>query len=286
MKTRIISGLIMAPLLVILYFGGVWLWIAALLISLMGIHEFCSGWENLNVQPSKPVCYVMTVLLFATVFLSGGFTHGIGSGAKAASQTAVPGFYTNMMLICIWVFLAAAAGMIYGWKINERGAYDALATVTAMVYIPLFTYHMILIDMTEYRLFIWIVIIAAFGSDIFAYFTGYFLGRHKMAPNLSPKKTIEGAVGGLVGSSLLAWLFGFIFMRDMALVCLALGLVGGAAGMAGDLTASAFKRKMGIKDYGNLIPGHGGIMDRFDSVIFVAPVVYYAICAMTGILSI
>ena len=138
----------------------------------------------------------------------------------------------------------------------------------------------------QYLLFIWIVIIAAFGSDIFAYFTGYFFGKHKMAPNLSPKKTIEGAIGGLVASSLLSWLFGFIFMREMAPVCRVLGLVGGAAGMAGDLTASAFKRKMGIKDYGNLIPGHGGIMDRFDSVIFVAPVVYYAICAMTGILSI
>jgi phosphatidate cytidylyltransferase len=107
-----------------------------------------------------------------------------------------------------------------------------------------------------------------------------------MAPNLSPKKTIEGAVGGLIGSSLLAWLFGFIFMRELAVVCLMLGLAGGAAGMAGDLTASAFKRKMGIKDYGTLIPGHGGIMDRFDSVIFVAPVVYYVICMMTGILNI
>ena len=123
-------------------------------------------------------------------------------------------------------------------------------------------------------------------ADIGAYFTGSFLGKHKMAPNLSPKKTIEGAVGGLAGSSLFCWLFGFIFMKEMAVVCLVLGFAGGAAGMAGDLTASAFKRKMGIKDYGKLIPGHGGIMDRFDSVIFVAPVVYYTICALTRILAI
>jgi phosphatidate cytidylyltransferase len=191
-----------------------------------------------------------------------------------------------MMLITIWLFVAVAISLIYGWKINERGAYDAAATAVTLVYIPFFTYHMVMIDMTEYPLFIWIVVIAAFGSDIFAYFTGYFLGKHKMAPNLSPKKTIEGAVGGLVGSSLLAWVFGIIFMKDMALVCLLLGLFGGAAGMAGDLTASAFKRKMGIKDYGKLIPGHGGIMDRFDSVIFVAPVVYYAIVLLTGALAI
>ena len=271
MKTRIISGLIMAPLLVILYLGGIWLWAAALLIALMGVHEFCKGWNNIGVHPSRAICYVMTIVLFLT--------------AIPEEDPAVPVFYSNMMMITIWLFLAVAAGLIYGWKINERGPYDAATTVTAMVYIPFFVYHMVLIDMTDYKLFIWIVVIAAFGSDIFAYFTGYFLGKHKMAPNLSPKKTIEGAVGGLIGSSVLSWLFGFIFMKEMAAVCLVLGLVGGAAGMAGDLTASAFKRKMGIKDYGNLIPGHGGIMDRFDSVIFVAPVVYYAICGLTGILA-
>jgi len=280
MKTRIISGLIMAPLLIVLYLGGWFLWAAALIIAVMGIHEFCNGWENLGVHPSKPVCYVMTGLLFSGVFITGAFS------ANAASISSVPAYFNNMMLMTTWLFLAAAAGMIYGWKINERGPYDAIATVAAMVYIPFFTYHMVLIDMTEYSLFIWIVVIAAFGSDIFAYFTGFFLGKHKMAPNLSPKKTIEGAIGGLAGSSLLSWLFGFIFMREMALVCLVLGLVGGAAGMAGDLTASMFKRKMGIKDYGTLIPGHGGIMDRFDSVIFVAPVVYYAVYALTGILNI
>lgn len=282
MKTRIISGLIMVPLLLVLYFGGIALWAAALIIALMGVHEFCKGWCSLDVHPSAPVCYVMTVLLFATAFISGG----LPGGTQDAAAGSVPAFYSSMMLMTIWVFIAVAASLIYGWKINERGPYDAMATVTALVYIPLFTYHMVLIDMTDYSLFIWIVVIAAFGSDICAYFTGYFLGKHKMAPNLSPKKTVEGAVGGLAGSSLFAWLFGFIFMREMAMVCLVLGLVGGAAGMAGDLTASAFKRKMGIKDYGNLIPGHGGIMDRFDSVIFVAPVVYYAICALTGSLAV
>ena len=275
MKTRIISGLIMAPLLIVLYLGGWFLWAAALLIAIMGLQEFYKGWNNLDVHPSKEIGYIMTVLLFVTAIPFGG-----------SEGRTVPQFYENMVFICIWMFIAVAAGMIYGWKIDKRGTYDALATVTGLVYIPFFTYHMVLIDMTEYSLFIWIVVIAAFGSDIFAYFTGYFLGKHKMAPNLSPKKTIEGAVGGLIGSSLLSGLFGYIFMRDMALVCLVLGLVGGAAGMAGDLTASMFKRKMGIKDYGTLIPGHGGIMDRFDSVIFVAPVVYYAICGLTGILNV
>ncbi len=267
MKTRIISGLVMVPLLAVLYFGGAALWAAALIIALMGIHEFCNGWENMDVKPSKPVCYALTALLFATWFIP--------------AQGNMPQNYGNMLLMCLWLFAAVAAGLIYGWKINERGAYDAASTVVSLVYIPFFTYHMVLIDRTEYKLLVWMVVIAAFGSDICAYFTGYFLGKHKMAPNLSPKKTIEGAVGGLVGSSFFGWLFGFIFMKEMAGVCLILGLVGGMAGMAGDLTASAFKRKMGIKDYGTLIPGHGGIMDRFDSVIFVAPVIYYLIFVIT-----
>ena len=136
---------------------------------------------------------------------------------------------------------------------------------------------MVMIDSTSYNRFVWLVVIAAFGSDICAYFTGYFLGKHKMAPNLSPKKTVEGAVGGLIGSTALCALFAFFLMKTSIAVCALIGLVGGAAGMAGDLTASAFKRKMGIKDYGKLIPGHGGIMDRFDSVMFVAPVIYYII---------
>lgn len=277
MKTRIISGLIMAPLLVILYLGGWWLWMAALIIALIGVSEFCNGWENMGVHPSKLICYLMTVLLF---------TPSIPS-----INSNVPVYYQNMTSVSIWLFIAVAISLIYGWKIDQRGPYDSVTTITALVYIPFFTYHMVLIDMTEYKLFIWIVVIAAFGSDIFAYFTGFFLGKHKMAPNLSPKKTVEGAIGGLLGSSLLAFGFGMIFMKDagidnIAVVCLLMGLFGGAAGMAGDLTASAFKRKMGIKDYGNLIPGHGGIMDRFDSVIFVAPVVFYEICGLTKILGI
>lgn len=271
MKTRILSGLMMIPLALVLYFGGPSLWVAALIVSLMAVYEFCKGWENLDVHPNIPSCLSLTLALFA-----------INISTMIADDNIFEGIYRN---ICLWLFISLIFCVVYGWKIDERGPYDAIASITALVYIPFFTYHMVMIDMTPYRLFVWIVIIAAFGQDICAYFTGYFMGKHKMAPILSPKKTIEGAIGGLVGSSLLSMLFGILFMKDSglgnpALICFVFGLVGGAAGMAGDLTASMFKRKMGIKDYGNLIPGHGGILDRFDSVIFVAPVIYYAICIL------
>ena len=101
-----------------------------------------------------------------------------------------------------------------------------------------------------------------------------------MAPNISPKKTWEGAVGGVIGAVILCGVFGLIMYGDRGEIfihCMVMGFFGALFGMAGDLIASAFKRKMGIKDYGNLIPGHGGILDRFDSVILVAPFVYYYI---------
>ena len=135
---------------------------------------------------------------------------------------------------------------------------------------------------------VWLVLLSAFCTDIFAYFTGVFLGKHKLCPNLSPKKTIEGAIGGTVGSIVCCGLFGRFLLPlvsgvysaalpDMTVHCLIIGLIGAIMAQCGDLTASAYKRKMGIKDYGTLIPGHGGIMDRFDSVLFTAPVVYYYI---------
>ena len=146
-----------------------------------------------------------------------------------------------------------------------------------------------MIDRTEiYSGMVWLVLLSAFCTDIFAYFTGVFLGKHKLCPNLSPKKTIEGAIGGTVGSIVCCGLFGkFLIpvvsgvysaaMPDMTVHCLIIGFIGAIMAQCGDLTASAYKRKMGIKDYGTLIPGHGGIMDRFDSVLFTAPVVYYYI---------
>ena len=141
-----------------------------------------------------------------------------------------------------------------------------------------FLYHIILIDgLGEYSILIWLVIITAFSTDIMAYFSGYLFGKHKLAPNLSPKKTIEGAIGGAIGSILFSGLFGYFIVPRLLIHCLIIGLIGGIMSQFGDLTASALKRKMGVKDYGNLIPGHGGIMDRFDSVIFMAPIIYYYI---------
>ena len=128
---------------------------------------------------------------------------------------------------------------------------------------------------------VWLIILSAWGCDTLAYCTGMLVGKHKMTPLLSPKKTIEGAIGGVLGAALLGFLYGIILHAAapasaahggwFALIC----ALGGIISQIGDLAASAIKRNYEIKDYGHLIPGHGGILDRFDSVIITAPIIYF-----------
>ena len=135
-------------------------------------------------------------------------------------------------------------------------------------------------DFARGNIYVWLIFIIAFVTDIFAYFAGYLFGKHKLIPKVSPKKTIEGSVSGILGSVVFCMLFGYLFPVGDGLQLweyAVIGVAGGIVSQFGDLTASIFKRKIGIKDYGTLIPGHGGIMDRFDSVLFTAPMVYYTL---------
>ena len=127
---------------------------------------------------------------------------------------------------------------------------------------------------------VWLVFICAWGCDTCAYCVGMLIGKHKLAPILSPKKSIEGGIGGILGAALIGVLYGLAInywgnaaadILEYAII----GAVGGAISQIGDLAASAIKRYHNIKDYGKLIPGHGGILDRFDSVIFTAPIIFY-----------
>ena len=128
---------------------------------------------------------------------------------------------------------------------------------------------------------VWLIFLCSWGCDTCAYCVGKLIGKHKMSPKLSPHKSVEGAIGGVVGAALLTALYSFIFKDAMGLagneIWLLAGIsaIGALISMVGDLTASAIKRNYDIKDYGKLIPGHGGILDRFDSVIFTAPMIYF-----------
>ena len=125
-----------------------------------------------------------------------------------------------------------------------------------------------------------ICFIGAWVTDIFAYFSGYFLGKHKLCPDISPKKTVEGFFGGLLGAVLGVAAYCFVMDKILHLQVNYIyvpvyGILGSLGAVLGDLYFSVVKRQTGIKDYGKLMPGHGGVMDRFDSILFVAPFVYY-----------
>ena len=129
---------------------------------------------------------------------------------------------------------------------------------------------------------VWLIFIGSWGSDTMAYLVGRKLGKTKIAPKLSPKKSLEGLIGGIVGAALIGVIFALIFksqlegtFKNPILIFGLVGAIGSVVSQIGDMAASAIKRNKGIKDYGTLIPGHGGILDRFDSVIFIAPIVYY-----------
>lgn len=133
-------------------------------------------------------------------------------------------------------------------------------------------------QMEDGKFLVLLPLLAAWGADTCAYFTGVFFGKHKLAPVVSPKKTVEGAVGGLIGGAVLVTIAGALLNVtldvDIPVWCMIiLGLGGALLGEIGDLSFSIIKRQTDVKDYGNLLPGHGGVLDRFDSVIFVAPFV-------------
>ncbi len=260
MKTRILSGLIMLPLLLLVYFGGPVLTAACFFIGIMGAREFYQGFAAIGVKPSYTITCVAALILYAfDLFVEEGAWY-----IEACRQ--------------LWFFGVIAASLLYLFKIEERQLTDAMATMTGTFYVVFFSYHVTLVEQTgEYSGLVWLIFLTAFGTDILAYFTGYFFGKHKLCPKISPKKTIEGSIGGISGSVILCAAFGYFFFEKLLLHCIAIGILGGIISQFGDLTASIFKRKMGIKDYGNLIPGHGGILDRFDSVLFTAPMVYYYI---------
>ncbi|MCI8610192.1 MAG: phosphatidate cytidylyltransferase [Firmicutes bacterium] len=253
MKTRIISACVMLPLLILVYLGGYWLMGAAILVAAMGIHELYHGFEATGVKPCKPIGFASIAGLYAIHILAP----------------------ENQTLLLFWMAVCVMACLLYGFNVEERKIEDMTSTLLGIMYVVFFSYHIVLIDQSVHRILIWLVFLAAFGTDVMAYFTGMALGKHKLCPKLSPKKSIEGAVGGTISSMVFCGLFGYFLVDGMLWQCAVIGLSGSIAAQLGDLSASAIKRQMGIKDYGNLIPGHGGILDRFDSVLFTAPFIYY-----------
>lgn len=264
MKTRIISALFLLPLLGFVVIGGRPLYFLVMLFGLLAMYEFYKGFENMGIHPFKIAGYICATILYIILYVY------MFTGADHAKLSEG---------LLLWLFITVSSGLVLClFTTDENNISDGLATIVSVIYLPFFFSHISLIDgLKENSRMIWLVFITAFGTDTFAYFSGMFFGKHKLIPNISPKKTVEGAIGGVIGSTILSLIFCAIMFPQHLAAGLFIGILGSIFAQFGDLIASAFKRKMGIKDYGRLIPGHGGILDRFDSVILTAPFVYYYI---------
>lgn len=187
----------------------------------------------------------------------------------------------TLLLMCIVGTLLAEL-FVYVFAFPRFHADQAVAAVFSFLYAPVllsFVYQTRMYTQGIYT--VWMILISSWGCDTCAYVVGKLIGRKKIFPVLSPHKSLEGCIGGVAGASLIGWLYGHFFVETaypnqtvawiIALICGA----GAVMSMVGDLAASGIKRNHEIKDYGKLIPGHGGIMDRFDSMIVTAPMTYF-----------
>lgn len=200
------------------------------------------------------------------------------------SDIPVTGFSVLDIGIMISLFLSLIMMMsIYVFAFPKYSAHHVMAAYFSLIYAPVMLSFVLLTRQLEHGIYlVWMIFINSWISDTCAYLAGVMLGRHKLAPILSPKKSVEGAIGGIVGSALVGALYGWYLdsaleTEHLAVLLFVVGGVGSVISQIGDLAASAIKRNYEIKDYGKLIPGHGGIMDRFDSVIFTAPITFFLI---------
>ena len=262
-KTRLISGilLVIAALLTIIS-GGYVLFFTLLCISLIGMQEL---YKAMKVRTDS------------------------FNALEIAGYLAAVIYYILMMIDfekygMMGVILAFMIFMfVYVFTYPRFNAEQVMPAFFGVVYVAVMLSFIYLTrNLPDGKFLVWLIFLCSWGCDTCAYCVGMLIGKHKMAPVLSPKKSVEGGIGGVAGAALLGVIYAAATqgpMAEYALIC----AVGALISMVGDLAASAIKRNQGIKDYGKLIPGHGGILDRFDSVIFTAPVIYFLSLVMIEI---
>ena len=276
MKQRILVAVIGIPLLLLVLCWAPHWATAALLAALgvIGAHELLAAVSG--AEKTKSLWVLAGFMAVCTVFS----TYAGMEAYKGTVLVAVP------WLLCASVVLLFLLAVRWFGRENAIAFQDVCAVLLGGVAIPLAMSCLLRLRLMEFGGgLVLMPLVAAFMSDSAALFTGMACGKHKLAPKASPKKTVEGAVGGLVGGIVGMVLFRivFFFVTVQALSigwCMVIGLVGAFMGQLGDLSFSVIKRQCGIKDYGRLLPGHGGVLDRFDSVIFAAPVVWMIACAV------
>ncbi len=263
--TRLASGIVMVIVaLLVMGLGGIPLVITLLAISLIAYRELTKALKCATDEKKLNALEIIGLIGVAAYY-----------AALYFSGDAV------MLLMCI-VAVFMAEMFLYVVTFPKYRAEQVVGAVFAFLYAPLMLSFVYLTRMCPQGIYIvWLILISSWGCDTCAYAVGMLIGKKKIFPILSPKKSLEGCIGGVLGAALLGGLYGYFFVEKafpnqtimwiLAFIC----AVGAVMSMVGDLAASAIKRNNNIKDYGKLLPGHGGIMDRFDSMIVTAPMIYF-----------
>lgn len=261
---RLISGIILVIIaLVTIILGKDVLLVTVVAISVIGFYELAKVY---GLQWKFPgICgYIATIGYYALIRMD----------------------YKEYIIVFFIAYLIVLMGT-YVFTFPKFKAEDVMVCFFGMFYVILMLSYIYQVRMMQDGAYIvWLIFLCSWGCDTCAYLVGVMFGKHKMAPVLSPKKSIEGGIGGVAGAALLGFIYATIFKDKITIdnaniifpiVC----AVGGIISQIGDLTASGIKRNHDIKDYSRLIPGHGGILDRFDSVIITAPIIYYLVAFLT-----
>jgi phosphatidate cytidylyltransferase len=280
LRVRVASGIVGSILLFfVVWSGQIVLGLFILLVSTIALNEFYLAMENIGCKPIKFVGYLSALYMFLICSKDKLIKLGINVEFLINPRAVLIGaFLVLLILFCYVVFLHS--------KYNVS---DIAATVFGVWYIVFLISFVILIrNMNNGFYYVWLIFIGAFATDTFAYFTGYFFGKHKLMPEISPKKTVEGSIGGIIGCAVVMGAYGIYLINNGSANGVALyhfvvlGLICGVISQIGDWSASAIKRYVNIKDFGNIMPGHGGALDRFDSILFTAPVVYFYLTGLFG----
>ncbi|MBE7065001.1 MAG: phosphatidate cytidylyltransferase [Ruminococcaceae bacterium] len=276
MKTRVISGIIFGALaLVLIIAGGYVLKSTILVFSAIGLYEFYKSFKEKGHNPMRSLGLMYLLFPIAT-FLPKMFEVAPMS-VKFADGSCPVDFFTFLQIL---IFIGLAISIVL--KYPKFNVIDAAITLFGGFYIVVgFSYFIFLEEMSKGVFLVLLALLGCIASDTFALFAGKFFGKKKLCPALSPKKTVAGSIGGFAGSTVILMIYGAViyfggFYTAIPLYHYAiLGIIIGGLTQVGDLFASAVKRYSGIKDFGNLIPGHGGILDRCDGYLIVIPFVYY-----------
>ncbi|MDE5803566.1 MAG: phosphatidate cytidylyltransferase [Lachnospiraceae bacterium] len=262
--TRFMSSVVLVVIaLVTLIMGGEVLWAVTLAISVIGYMELCRA-SGVHTKGKLNAPEAVGIL---------------GTGAYYAAVLLSEGGLFQLMAI-IGVFMGSMC--VYVVTFPKYRSEQIMANFFGFVYAPVMLSFLYLTRALPYGEYIvWLILISSWGCDTCAYLVGICIGKKKIFPHLSPKKSLEGCIGGVVGAGLIGAAFGYFLIekatpdQNVTLIIAFICMIGAVMSQVGDLAASAIKRNHDIKDYGRLIPGHGGIMDRFDSVIVTAPMIYF-----------